>query len=513
MGESKRLAAIGVVLVVFGLLWFMYRQSINELESPMPTSEETDSNVAARPIAQLESTTPAPSPEPIAIPATETGATEEPPTAPQPAPEPAPEVAPPLETDTEAEMTNPDTPPTVTVTGRVYDESDNVGMAGVDVFVRPLERDAAVQHTTTTDSTGNYTLDITGEGDYRIQVSEVPGYPQTTSFQGVQIIRLNASTSGDIPKDFPLKKGGVMTGIALLGDEPLANTVISFSEFSAGSTISIPDVTTDSEGRYRIEGLGEFTGSIQPRRTQANGSSQVALVVPVEIHYGEETEVMIDFAAGTSSIEGTVYFENTNTPIEASIAIYFGWEIEGEWIEEIIRARTDENGRYLAENLPAGIAEMHIFPRNVPNRIERIETVQLAEGQRVQKDIVITSVSIVATVTNIAADTKELFVVAHPGEVTVQMTNMAEFAQLRDTMVGVSQNRPGSGGTHVAELSGLNPGRYTITAMAWPATYSLATVQAYGYERLFADIRSKSVFVTVEPNDTEITLSLELPPR
>ena len=80
-------------------------------------------------------------------------------------------------------------------------------------------------------------------------------------------------------------------------------------------------------------------------------------------------------------------------------------------------------------------------------------------------------------------------------------------------MVSLSQNHPGNTGTHIAALKGLKPGRYTITASAWPVTYNLTAVQDYGYDKLFEDIRTVSTFVTVEKSHKEIEVSLELPLR
>ena len=153
----------------------------------------------------------------------------------------------------------------------------------------------------------------------------------------------------------------------------------------------------------------------------------------------------------------------------------------------------------------------HIFPRVTGVGIERIETIQLADREHVTRDIMITSVSVRTEVTNVPPGSRELFVLAHPGETEVPLNNFGDFVKIRDTMVGLSQNYPGNNEVFVAELKGLKPGRYTITASAWPVMYSLGTVQAYGYKKLFEDIRTPSTFVTVGETDKIIEVSIELP--
>lgn len=513
---SKRVFCLIILVLGFFAIWFANRQIADEI-STASVPQETQTAPDSRP---YESVATPPSsertPEESEFAPAETPVSGLEPPRPEvemiPVEEPAVAVAestPPPEPQVEPEEPNV----TASVTGRVFKYTDGESVANAEVKLIMYTQDGPTTKSATTDEDGKYTIRDIQEGRYTVTVGKRPGNEHLSLPNNLPTFSVTSASKSERKLDIQLNEGGVMTGLALLGGNPLRNTNIRFSEFSAGQSIDIPETTTDSEGRYRIEGLGEFTGSLVPRRTTENGNSQAALAVPVEIRPNEETEITIDFTSGSASIEGTIYYENTQRPIPARIAIYFGWMIDGEWIEEIINVRTDQSGNFLAENLPAGNAEMHISPENVGRGIERIESVVLADGERATRDVIITSAAVVADIYNIPSGTKELYLLAHPGETIVSIDNMANFSRLRDTMVGLSQNWPGSNKSYTATLEGLMPGRYTITVSAWPATYSLATVQAYGYENLFRDIRSVSTFITVTDSDTEIKVSLELPPK
>lgn len=429
---------------------------------------------------------------------------------------------------------------TAPIAGRVYDAATNEGLAEVEVQIYsladyeenrktevhtlgsggtqfttvqsvPSEELRSPSLTTLTNADGSYVVEGIEEGQYVVATEEVAGYPKTKRITRPLPLEISESNPARQVINIPLTRGGIMTGVAYLGAEPLKNATITFMTYSAGKTIDIPSVQTDSRGRYRIEGLEEFTGSLIPRRAQPNGEWQHALAVMAEIRYNEISDVTFDFVTGTSKIEGTIYYENTQSPIQSRIWIYFGWMVDGVYDEDIIKTTSDEKGHYLAEGLPAGDAEIHVFPKDVGGGIERIEVVKLKDGEHAHKDILISSVAIHSEVRNIPPGTKELFVLAHPGEVEVKLDNYANFMAARDSMVGLSQNRPGSVSTLNTLMKGLKPGRYTITASAWPVIYSLGTVQAYGFDNLFRDMRNVSEFVTITETDKDIDLVLELP--
>lgn len=194
MLDAKRVSAVIVVLLVFTALWFFNRQDVQEMSStPTPTIEapQVASNPDPDDTLDLE-----PTPPPVA----EESSDEEMPVediAPA-TPEPEPMIA---EDPPEiAENISPEEDPTAeaTVKGRVYDLTDDRGLADVEVSVVPSEGGVTAQHTTRTDASGNYTLRVIGEGRYRIRTGEVAGFPQTSRSRVIQSFEVSSASSSDI---------------------------------------------------------------------------------------------------------------------------------------------------------------------------------------------------------------------------------------------------------------------------------------------------------------------------
>lgn len=464
-------------------------------------------NAQPDPATTVASNAPIPPPEPAsqpdafdAQPATQTTPAAQPNVMPEQLPDPEP-----------AESTEEASPvATTTVVGRVYDDATNAGLAGVTVAIyifdgrieRITDAEPNIEDsvaTAVTDSGGRFTIPGIGPGSYRIRNSRVEGYP----LRFMPILEIGEPLAESVQVYIPLKRGGVLTGQVVLGGKPLANSAIYIETFSPGATLEDMQVRTDASGRYRIEGLHEFTGSMIAKRTQTNGNTQDALVVPAEIRYNETTEVNFDFAGGAASIRGTVYFGPDRLPIPANISVYFGWDDNGEYKEEIIRTNSDENGFYVAENLPAGFAEMHIFPRIANGRdIRRVEKVELSEGEQAIKDLYITDLTVQCTAVNLPKTTVDFFFFAHPGQADVQIKSMEDFIAMRDSMAAVSWNPFSQGKTELtANITGLEPGVYTISASSWPCEYTLAAVRDYGYERFFNDVVTLSATINVADTD------------
>ena len=306
--------------------------------------------------------------------------------------------------------------------------------------------------------------------------------------------------------------GGVIEGVALVGGQALANLEFTIGGYPAGtpgrSSFDTVSVRTDSAGRFRVEGLEEFDGNLYPKRVRPDGGMQDALFVPVEIRNNEVTEVEIDFVEGISSIEGTVFYANEDNPIQARFELIFTWNEAGVYNEEIIRSRTDEAGNFRIGGLPAGNAEVHTFATVNGKRFRLVSNIRLGQGEHVVKNIVISAAIVKCDVANIPENTKQMFVLAHPGEFDLQVTDISSFIQARDSMVAVSRH---SGRTSkvTAFLNGLTPGRYTISAMAWPTEYNLAEITAYGVERFFNDMKHIRTYITIETTDQEIELYLD----
>ncbi len=419
-----------------------------------------------------------------------------------------------------------DAPPIgTTIEGRVFDATTHKGIDGVTVtaYFEAGERVALRMNlqsaepanavaSAETEEGGRFTLPDLPLGAYRIVSQEIDGYPETYDEAKRVYVQIHTPDEQVINVEFPVERGGVLTGVAILGGKPLAETDISVDSYSGGGGMrELGELVTrtDRRGRFRFEDLRRFEGSLIAKRTQANGQRQDALVVPATIEPGKETETTFDFISGTASIQGRIYFQDEQTPIRASIAVFFGWDDDGEYKEEIIRARTDDTGYYLVEGLPAGNAELHINPSDIQGNILRTETVVLTEGQHVTKDITLTAMSLQVRIQNIPPKAVQLFLTAHPGQFDMKMETVADFMTIRNNMVTYDQLYPENRDETLGELIGLKPGQYTITASAWPASYSLAAVQAYGAEKFFEDLEMVSAYITIQETDQlrELTLN------
>jgi RNA polymerase sigma factor (sigma-70 family) len=403
---------------------------------------------------------------------------------------------------------------TNTAQGRVYDSSTNLGIPDVVVDVYEGVDTERKVFSTYTAADGSFMTEGLAAGTYQLIPAHVPAYPQTKQ-KGKKIeFEIVDVAFSPVVQDIELSRGGTMTGLVYLGNELLRNSNLEIWSTPQEGFLEPFKITTDSQGHYTAIGLTDFKGTLQPRRVRSNGTSHNGLIIlDSEVSSDQVTEVNFDFIDGTAAIAGTVYYENTNTPVRASIKVHFGWMQDGEYNEEQIYANTDENGQFVAEGLPPGEAEMHIRPSGVGGGIRRIETVFLNQGERVFKDIVISAVKIHAEVSNIPPGTVELFVVAHPGERELKLETVADFMEIRDTMAAAQQYYPENTATNYSGmLKGLKPGTYTITASAWPASYDQGAIRAYGgFEKFFKDLRNASQFVTIEETDQDIVIDLALP--
>jgi RNA polymerase sigma factor (sigma-70 family) len=403
---------------------------------------------------------------------------------------------------------------TNSVQGRVYDSSTNVGIPNVVVDVYEagdIERKVLSSNTA---ADGSFLMDGLTAGTYELIPAHVQAYPGTKQ-KGMKIeFEIVDVAFSPVIQDIEFTRGGTMTGYVYLGNEPMRNASLEVWSTPQEGILEPFTITTDSEGHYAATGLTDFRGTLQPRRTRPNGTSHNGLIIlAAEVSSNKVTETNFEFIQGKASIAGTVFYENMDTPVQASIKVHFGWMQEGEYNEEQIFARTDENGYFVAEGLPPGEAEMHIRPSGVGGGIRRIETVYLNPGERLLKDVVISAVKVQAEVTNIPPGTVELFVVAHPGEREVKLESVADFMEIRDTMAAVQQYYPENTATNYSGLlKGLKPGTYTISASAWPASYDQGAIRAYGgFEKFFKDLRNVSKFVTISETDQDIEIDLELP--
>jgi len=420
-------------------------------------------------------------------------------------------------------------PPSPSITGRLYDASNNNGLEGIELLAFSGEESDFVAAQVTTEQDGYYAMSELGAGSYRIVTPELDGFFETYGEGKTVHVEIPESLDAAVKGDIELNRGGVLTGVAIFGANPLRNTEIDLSAtITSGTSPPMLIAHTDSSGRFRIEDLPAFKGQVIPRIEAENGLTQDAIVVPLVVELNEVSEITLNFRVGTAAIEGTVYYENESMPIQAQIEINFVFEDEVDPEDvpkaDIIRVKTDENGHYIADGLPEGYAEMQVFTRIegqiVDGRLVEqpvaagpvlnlVETVPLSEGTRVTKDFIFTSLVLQGEIRNIPTGTQMVYLLAHPGERAIEMTDHESYLELRDTMVAYDQLAPSDLASITGALRGLAPGRYTITAAAWPTWYNAAAVQAYGIEKFFENQHNVSTFITVGESDQRIDVVLD----
>ena len=333
---------------------------------------------------------------------------------------------------------------------------------------------------TQTGRDGAFQLDTLPEGQVVIGVSHAQYAPQD--------ITVDARAGARQQVEITLSHGGSAEGRVTLSGQPQGGKYVSINY--PGNQLN-RNTQTDAEGQYQLQGLPNGTANISvsvggPGRYRSKN-------LAAEIADGSITVVDFHFAAATGIIKGVILDEDGN-PLQARVSARIETADGGA---ENASAQSDANGSYQLQNLPAGSVLLSLYaqghsPRSAP--------VELGEGQTLRHDFNLgEGQKLVCRVSNIPAGAEAVQVVAVPGQIDTASATLSDFMSWLRNGASFAQAIDG-----VARLEGLEPGPYTVCAIANPAGMG----DPYPNQRLADVTPIASAQVTVPESGPEITVEL-----
>lgn len=337
------------------------------------------------------------------------------------------------------------------ISGVVYDSSTKKGLDGVKVTAVSAESEFSAQ----TDWAGRFELIALPPGKYEITSALPTGYVLSSEDEAVVVNLRDYEEQTGI--EFALQLGGTMEGEIRLGDEPAMRAKFELSHNVGVGEPYVEFIETDAEGRYRITGLIPGGRTVHFRYT---GAGTPNYKVPVIIEAGETTITNVQFLWGTASIEGTVY-RDSRTPLVAQIEVHY--------LEQTFYAKSNADGYYIVEDLPAGPVQLLGFTGepSLPDAPlqRRLYAFELNDGDQFHQDIWLAETAIACSVANIPETNFIAFFVAFNGEIdfsNVEAEMLLVWTRQRAALGAVSTDGTGT-------LRGLEPGMYTVVAVSFPS--------------------------------------------
>jgi protocatechuate 3,4-dioxygenase beta subunit len=245
-----------------------------------------------------------------------------------------------------------------TIQGRVTDES---GAALDRVHVGHQGTGAHIDDATS-NANGEYVLDGLPLGETTLGFSR-RGYQSMS-----KTLELAA---GETRLDVRLAVGRVLTG-QVVDDRgaPVADVLIeAFSENAGGS---FSNATTDSAGRFRLEGLGPFLYRVSVSRRGFLAPE------PQSIDIGKTSDVTIRLQSG-ATVTGRI------TGLD--LAQFREVSVSAAAVGRTAQASMDASGRYRLEGAPTGKIGIRAFIRGVTSRMSELVEIETANGGTYEVDI------------------------------------------------------------------------------------------------------------------------------
>lgn len=233
----------------------------------------------------------------------------------------------------------------MSISGKVQDASTGKGISGVDVMAGGTANKQSFL--ATTDANGHYSMKIIPEGEYKINIVDIPaGYVMQPYAKTVNVVK----GKNVVNANFELPLGGAVSGIIYKNDgvSPLSNASL-FALTNKGISIS----STDTNGKYTLSGL--VPESTTKLRVFAYGYGMM-VVDNVTITAGQVTaNIVITLPSPTTGIKGIVSAHDAvGVPVASAYVIVTG--VNGTGI-----TTTDSNGNFAIQGLQEGIYEATIF--------------------------------------------------------------------------------------------------------------------------------------------------------
>jgi hypothetical protein len=298
--------------------------------------------------------------------------------------------------------------------------------------------------------------------------------------------------------DIRVSKAGGLTGRALLNGEPLSNKTLTITAYPGGQRWN---VELDSTGHFTQHDVPNLSGTVRGRVYLTPSDMRVSAVENVVVAPGESSTVDFHFTTGTSSIDGHVYRVSDGSPLRCRVTVI--WQFEDGEIgnSENVETRTDEDGYFSFEKLTYGTALISAFPQDIPGTRKYRRRIEFKEGVHEKIEFPVYDTSIQAEIMSVPEWGRTVSLLAFPGDYKSppRLNSEADLMRSEENLISVA---PVNGGK--ATLTGLPPGRYTMTVSAMPSG-----PWPQEYFKVFADIRRVTTKIELTEQNPHINLRFD----
>jgi hypothetical protein len=287
---------------------------------------------------------------------------------------------------------------------------------------------------------------------------------------GLGALELTPSGAETTGAEIVLARGGQIAGTVTLAGVPLPNAKVSV--WHNGLRDISGEAETGADGSYVLSDVPEgsvnvtahFPGSSPPYGHRA------AYQYDILVQNGRTTQVLFDYPAGNSRVEGSV--TRGGEPVERGDVRLWTTGSAGT---ELSRRTIGINGRYVFRDVPAGPATLSVgVPTQSGDLLTRTINVEIPEGEVSTINVDLSGNSVIGGYVAGLDPFEHGTVYVLAGEVDVP-----EFtADTHQELVPFLQGHSVVAYDGVYEIQGLEPGIYTVLAVAAQRTLSGSIVQA-----------------------------------
>jgi hypothetical protein len=276
-------------------------------------------------------------------------------------------------------------------TGRPIEGAYVVGETDSQLAVLSIdpEQNESFAHSTTTRAGGDFALERLSRGSHSLRAS-APGYGQTW-------LEVRDLTPGEVRAGvkFTLRAAGALAGVVLDDQEhPVEGAVVlaSTTDFERlRPNLTYASTTTDAEGRYRLDHLGE--GAWAVLNFGARPLSGAPVYRFARVVAGETTVLDFRPTTQTRALVGRVLNADGTPAARRTLMVGSSEDYNGPGDERWMSTNTDANGAFHAKGLSPGRHSLYIAG-STPAEMMSVGTVDIGEGATTEHDVVLGGVEL-----------------------------------------------------------------------------------------------------------------------
>ena len=237
------------------------------------------------------------------------------------------------------------------------------------IHVSAYDLSGRLVESTTTDSSGVYTITRLADGVYWIDATPSRNGPNMAYLQGHYLDPVTVTAPNVVNSiDFTLNKGAQIVGRVTNSADSLPVGGVDVELYDAVDAYFMHSATTGSAGYYTSTGL--YSGTYQVKFDPPNGgainyldafyggSSNLPASTPVHVTNLPLVSGINAVLEPGGQISGTVTAADTSAPLSAIVVVLYDTSDE-----EVDTAFTEANGRYLFSGLPTGSYRVQFQPQ------------------------------------------------------------------------------------------------------------------------------------------------------